>query len=557
MNPIGSGNNGWQPNQQPTRPPRETSQQSQRPARATQTPPSTFDETDMSLLTRIHGLAERILDPRNLANGTSSSTALAANGLMSNELNTSRSLINTANAQREGIDRSLLPGRSTLLNLIGNPSGEVDEVLFFETEAANNPHQTADLPTLPSCSTLDLSNCANLTTLPRLPFFARLLFSDADQHNPIPPKHIDLDRLEENPKHYILEIGYHLLNYSQLPFVIYFQHGDRCNGIDHGGLGRDLFSRLFKGGFKIQENGSDAINTKNYLILDKDRNPKSVGETNEEDYYRAIGRLLKLCLPKGSMFKTGPRFSETVYECIKCAMSDTFDQFDKENEDWFVYTLLKFKNFPENLIYKIQYDPNNFDEKEYGFIMGLINEFVDMSIDDIEKTKSFMSIKQNRYNLRSSILTSAKENQSLRLIFAMASEIQKGLSPDLKRHLSELTLNQFIETIEGRISNESVKENLVWPSINDSQTRQFLENWIDAADKESLRKFVYSISSLNTLATKKFTMIVTNSHSKLPEASTCSYALKLSSWYKDQAEFNQRMNQFLEYALLGTGFQIE
>lgn len=369
---------------------------------------------------------------------------------------------------------------------------------------------------------------------------------------------IDIDELKQNPKHYILKLGEHLSNKSELPHIIYIQNNEICEGLDTGGLGRDLFSLLFKDGFQIQEDCSGAINTKSYLVLDMDRNPKSVGEKNEEDHYRAIGRLLKLCLLDEATFKTGPLFSETVYTCIQKAFSNDMGEIDTENNNWFLYSSLKFKNFSDDLIYKLQGNSTNFDEKEYGFIMGLIYDFIDENVDNLEKSKDFMSLKPNRDRLRHAIQNRGKRDPNLRLIFAMTSEIKKSLNQRMKDSLSNLKPIQFIEKIEGHISKQSVKENLLWNTLDTDkkiQTRNFLENWVDAADKESLRKFVYSISSLNTLAGKKFTIHIGDVQFRFPEVNTCDCKFFLSSCYKNQEEFNEHMAVYFENALVGTGFQ--
>ena len=184
---------------------------------------------------------------------------------------------------------------------------------------------------------------------------------------------------------------------------------------------------------------------------------------------------------------------------------------------------------------------------------------------DGEWTEEFLadfSNPENRAFLRKNILEEARSDGRLQAVSCIATEMKSFLGQEVWGSLKEAGADALKIRIQGVLTKDLLKEKLEWskgsPFITDEQVKQvkgFLLHWIGEASPETLEMFMRVVTSNKTLGGRTaegkdyLTMNIQNTQSLIPVAHTCFFMLDLSATYKDQEEFNARLDRLLAEGL--------
>ena len=416
------------------------------------------------------------------------------------------------------------------------------------------------LPALPSCKELYCSDCTALEELPsELPNCRTFYYSDCPLIQQLPQLRpdaevfsgargiaftifkVDTRILKENPVELLRELGQILLSGRPFPNIEYVTEEGLSVAIDIGGVRRDFITKLFDGlfcskrGLKVDRNDDGVM-------------PKM--EENERDLYQVVGRLFVLCCTPSSGFKTGQIFSSALFTLIFS---------DEDSEETQMSKFLFLKGIPDIIaLTGAKAPPNGIDSETLLQASYLLDS-------DGEWTEEFLadfSNPENRAFLRKNILEEARSDGRLQAVSCIATEMKSFLGQEVWGSLKEAGADALKIRIQGVLTKDLLKEKLEWskgsPFITDDQVKQvkgFLLHWIGEASLETLEMFMRVVTSNKTLGGRTaegkdyLTMNIQNTQSLIPVAHTCFFMLDLSATYKDQEEFNARLDRLLAEGL--------
>ena len=394
------------------------------------------------------------------------------------------------------------------------------------------------LPELPNCQVLDCVGCP-LRGLPQLRQDAQV-FSGAGEAAFTRFK-VDTRILQENPVELLRTLGEILLNGRPFPNIEYVTEEGLSVAIDIGGVRRDFITKLFDGlfcseyGLKVDRNDDGIM-------------PKM--EENQQYLYQVVGRLFALCSTPNSGFKTGQIFSSALFTLIFS---------DEDSQEAQMSKFLFLKGIPEVIsLTRTEALPDGVNPKtllQASYLLDSDGEWTEKRLADF-------SSEENRELLRTNVLEEARSDGRLQAASCIATEMKSFLGQEVWGSLKEAGADALKIRIQGVLTKDLLKEKLEWskgsPFITDEQVKQvkgFLLHWIGEASPETLEMFMRVVTSNKTLGGRTaegkdyLTMNIQNTQSLIPVAHTCFFMLDLSATYKDQEEFNARLDRLLEEGL--------
>lgn len=400
------------------------------------------------------------------------------------------------------------------------------------------------LPALPSCEYLDCRGCTSLRELPELHFNARVETDLAW----IKIK-IDVGDFAIAPKKLLLKVGKYLLERPYFPNVYYFLKGQLSEGIDVGGVRRDFVSRLFEHLFKVD--------SKNEGFLHLNKSGLPVGDKDQIDCYRSIGKIFAICYQKKSCLKTGPlAFSDAVYACIARPLEPV--------DEWLLTNYLQLRSAPPAAytLMNLQKPAPSLESNDLTFLSTLAETCLDTPGAIVLNQGHFQA---NRQQLRSAVLEEAKQQREFSLIWHIAKSMKESLGEATWNSLCLEGGQLLREKIEGTLSADELLEKLSWEvsavisrtkAAEIEKTKEYLKTWRTKANIEDLRKFVRAVTSNNSLSSEPIKIeLFDREKGFIPVAHTCCFSLELSVNYPTQDHFNKKLKYLLKEGLAGSGFQ--
>jgi hypothetical protein len=169
------------------------------------------------------------------------------------------------------------------------------------------------------------------------------------------------------------------------------------------------------------------------------------------------------------------------------------------------------------------------------------------------------------HNQKSAFINTLLEDGRVYAAVSIADGIREYLGEETKWNQFQIEEATTLKNrIEGELTKEKLKEKIDFINRGAStedfeKIQEYLMDWIDAADNNSLQKFVKAISANDTLSLARFSVEINGSKVAefIPETHTCFFKLKLSSKYPNQETFNAKLKLLLTEGLdQGDGFQI-
>ncbi len=417
---------------------------------------------------------------------------------------------------------------------------------------------------IPQCKSLICTECFGLEgMLPITAEDSEVIITQLDAPYTEFYMRVDVDELTSNPRKVLLELGEILLeelpfpiNHDLFPQIIYMQNGEELETLDAGGVRRDLLSRLMLGLFREEKTETTLQKDKNgwpvQPCLQKNRYgwPLEVSFHEESTIaYRILGRLFALCYPSNSFLKPGFVFPETFYEALAEIIGNKDDLI-------VVYLIRMGINAEVAFVCHDQTTLSNLSDDT------LINAAYLYDVDSdwtVEEAKKLFEDLTNRTRLADNILKKASVDPLINPLKIIAEEMQQILGPSGWDLICKTT--NLMERIQGALDANTVL-NAISAEKGENVTDQdhdrtigFLVRWIQEADSEQLRQFVYAMTGNNAIGNQTPLIIQTyNREEALPVAHTCSFELELSAQYPTQEVFNQKLELFLTYALNGAAF---
>lgn len=429
--------------------------------------------------------------------------------------------------------------------------------------------------TLPLCQNLNCKNCPNLRGLPaELPLCRRLDYTNSPlisempavpeeawvrplidrpsapiSLSPAPRIKVNVEDFTNNPKNLLHQLGVALREARQFPKVRYYMNGERVEAFDAGGVGRDFISRLCINLFKSYKDSKDS---ENFLLKDDNAIPMMTSAEDEKEAYETLGLIFAMCIRRSVNFKTGPLLNENVYSYFLAPG-------EIGSDEWFLHNYIGFGIKSPEIIESF-INPENplpqIEQKDLYAIAYLIDHECE---DPSYLTQEYIA--ENRAKIRDSIVISARENRTLKAAMVMASAMKKKMFPGEWNAFKAAGPKALKDSIEGVLSAKALLNQLEWKYSGLKsdpryiRTTKYVTEWINRADEETLSKFVYAVTGLKTLSASKLVIDIYNrGPDVIPSAHTCFFQFVLSSEYRNQEEFDNKLNVFLENALAGPGF---
>lgn len=416
-------------------------------------------------------------------------------------------------------------------------------------EARDCPNLMAIPSNLRKCAELDIRWSENIESdIPEVPQYC--LVYGAPMHWDL-LQDVSMYDLETIPKELLLRLGRdQLLIGLPFPRIRYNTRGVYSEAVDLGGVSRDFLSRLMAALFTTSDSADK-------LPISDGRWPE--GDVQNEQIsncYRTLGRIFALCCPERSFFKTGDIFSEDVFKAIAAFKNPQLDSPD----DWIDAYLIKI-GAPSTL--RNIFDQNTSIEEATDVDLNYAAYLYDED-SSLNNAREFFSNPQNRTDLKAIIYSKAQAEQSVQVVSTIAKEMYGALGEEEWAKIIEAPM--FAERIQGSLSPEKLIKAIFWKtkelvegediqkvvSEEDSQkTAGFIQQWINNASLDDLRKFVFGVTGNNALGNENITIELFNRADQIPISHTCSNWLEVSAQYKDQEQFEDRLRLFFKYALKG------
>lgn len=380
-------------------------------------------------------------------------------------------------------------------------------------------------------------------------------FQPSFSGSPLPRRNsecvIDVIALKKNPRKELKKLGMIDLQHG-FPRISY---GSDVPAVDVGGVTRDLGSQF--GTYLWQEKDTKK-DQEGFLLLE---NGFPIAEDKgDKKILKIVGKLMALCYADHQGLKMGPLFPGDAAEKIYSIIS-SYCHVKLKNQDlqlWNILSYLKLKNahLDDYSVLDLQ--------KELGILTAKDLETLTILVDEGNEvlTPEYFQCPQNRKKLRDKLLQDALEDPRLNALQIMSKAMLKSSTSNHSRELRMVTSTKLQEKIEGKLSAELLSLKLDYQkalSLTDdgeARTQIYLSEWIHSANKNTLQQFLQAVTGCRTLGSQKIIINMTNqSENFFPVGHTCFYTLDLPGNYPSQEHFNQKIEEFLLYALDGKGFQ--
>lgn len=436
-----------------------------------------------------------------------------------------------------------------------------EEMIVLESLNCRRCTNLANLPpALPCCTVLDFSQCPLLenTPIPEIPANAAVFRSVAENGAfqqsiwRVPYEKVELD-----PKDFLCQLGEKWL-LANLPFpgVAYLEKdGLPFNGVDFGGVRRDLVSRILSQLFSPNlEKGKVLVRTEDLFPICQ------IEDENQLSAYRSLARLMALSYQHVCRLTTGPLFSERLYQAL-LTEPNSLDRaaglmgLKEELVALAAGKMAPDSNLSPEVTEQILY---YLDPKGKRFSAEKPEMNLKAALADLEaKPEALQAAILNEMNY-----SEGKWIQINQAVDPMRAELQLALGPKIWNQIQEKEAAHLQKEIEGELSAEALRKHLDWDTGTSTEaevrkTKKFLKCWIREAPIRDLEDFVRAVSGNRSLTPKRLRMeLYRRGPERLPVAHSCGYSLELSSQLPNQETFDTKMRQFLENALAESGFQI-
>ena len=461
---------------------------------------------------------------------------------------------------------------------------------------SNNCKSLVVLPSLPNLQSLNCNNCESLRILQEMPRLVKLSCRNCVSLNVMPsafPNIQELDcyncpnlpnelsimlpnvyvnhsinsindygfnvqesDIEKNPFAVLLDLGKnHLLNIhnKKFPDVSYYKGNKESEGIDVGGLKRDLVSRLTSHIF------SDIRNDFNYLFksesipdlrLDVKENIKK-----ETLVYRSLGHILGCCYKNENNFKIGPSsINPAVYTYLPHMPLEQLIKAEYVNylsDEMAAQCIQSVLTSYAHIV--------GIDLKAIDFLCGKVplDSEIKMTLEVLADDLAELDIEDfsapaNKQELITYLLKQALQDGRLHALNAMALGMRTKIGQDI---WSTLNPEDMRKKIEGEITKEALNEKINWtsnPSISVEQKihmTQFFQTWLAKTTPQMRSDFIRAVTGNNGVGDTHIEINIYDSKDpqRLPTSHTCNFSLDFPVC-DNQETFDNKIEVFLSYA---------
>ncbi len=340
------------------------------------------------------------------------------------------------------------------------------------------------------------------------------------------------------------------------PFIIYTENNVRQEGIDAGGLRRDLQRLMLKHLFpKKPEKRDGAIPfwCVSSLLRPDQNGVLPIARSNEEvECYRTIGNLLAIAY-KGTEL-TGKHFAPCLFRALpllfvpessssQLSLIKLFATvFDRQE----LLKLINHEELSEQDNVRLQLFLNSECEIK-------MNQDSDMKMS---KEKIF-SIENLAKVINTSLLDEIPSPEfgiyRFQNVLDGIKAIGEGMHEVLQKEWEEALGDPkaMAERIEGKLTRGLIIDSLEFSPQISQLTKDFLVSWINQAKPVDLKKFIYIVTgSPSLLSSTKITVKHVQGQVHLPAANTCSNQISIIN-YNNEKLFHEQMNTFLKLAAKG------
>lgn len=336
-------------------------------------------------------------------------------------------------------------------------------------------------------------------------------------------------------------------------------------GVDHGGLKRDLITQIFKV-WRLQSPENDILP----LCVD----PRDIA------FYQTIGRLFALCMIDDN-FKLGRVFESKLFELLSIDHLDSLDferlDLDPQSLESWIRAVLCLRMTDGHMANKM------FQIAMYGFtdetdlsdpkLRDSLAAMMNSSDEDFDFEKHTKEECTNKLQEAFVSLWHYSDDALKAKIYAaslIASELKKELGEaEWEQEIAQAKIdpNYLIDKIEGKLDKNYLMERIKWPNdfppekANDlSRAQEYFGRWLETASLDYIRDFVRATTGNETLgyttaiemkfgyreASRRFHFM----------ASTCTFEIWINDFDLAMTfeQFEEKFKEFLVNALALSGF---
>jgi hypothetical protein len=372
----------------------------------------------------------------------------------------------------------------------------------------------------------------------------------------------ELPSIKINPKNIatksgklLVVINKHLVKANGIfPRIKYLDKKEK--GYDLGGVSRDFVTKIFTNLCKKEqkelplkevEEGTSSL----FIPQIKD-DPIPQGELSKADKircYESIGCIFATPII-GQDLLIGHHFHPIVFKMLHClTLKDLYKipvQLESFNEIPIEIRRKLFEVYIKNMYPSIKLSTeeinNLFLEKDC-----ILPDKIKSYDEDLKTTQDFFKwIEFDSIALPIAIIASSIEK----------NPFIRNQWDDIKA--TKIKTPQILQDIiEGALSKETVLNALNWNGNFNTNTKEFLNQWINEASSEDLKKIVFAITGLSTLkANTKLTISCHNDNSRPFAFRTCFFSMELFNGFKDFLSFKEALDKTLMVIPTGPSFTI-
>lgn len=332
---------------------------------------------------------------------------------------------------------------------------------------------------------------------------------------------------------------------------------EKDEGIDAGGLSRHFMSTFFQG--LAEQSRNDALENMKFSHESTGMLPEWTGEENPQ-LYEALGKLMGFCATEdyytGQVFD--PRLFAMIQACDGIDLHKSVDQLTAREKI---------------TIYAAYLNANPSDDGSDHSLKQLVSyaalskeEFTNPEVlyyafDDEDEWPQACQDDQSPEVLQQCYdeIQAALEEQLVQVANGKVSAafyIAKGFGKHINEHAPQMRSSSYqflMDEVQGRFSKELVIANLTGPE----PSLGHLQRWVRESDEELVKRFVKAVTGATSISAETDLRIDQYGgwdNDRLPTYHTCFNSLDMPA-YSSYEQMKQKLEESIEYALAGNGFQ--
>ncbi len=379
-------------------------------------------------------------------------------------------------------------------------------------------------PPLPCCKEFDYAGTF-IKEFPEMPFDAILTSENYGSYKlKITQKisslslQIDCDQFKDNPAALLTQFIENLLkNINNIPSIYLFNNNKINNKIPIGIHRRLLFTKIIKHIF-----GTNGLKLQDGFPIARD---------SDEQAYRSLGKLLAFCSSPYSPYKTGPFFRPIIYDLLNAE--------DLGEDNWYLKCFFVNSHVSDPVKKYLLFASHT---EIFPFINELSNLAHPFKLEQQPHNRLYFDLSHK--DITKAVIDNIKIQYNFNALIWIAEELKRN-----KKTYTNLQL-----AVEGDYHLETLIKKLKWSSdLNqkdaEASTRGFFKNWL-RDHPEKIPDFLFATTGVQACGANEINIrFVDQEEGALPTAEPIYYRFNLGTNDKNQAEFDEKMDQFLKKAL--------